>query len=97
MVFIKLEESGYIYFEIFMFYFSLPKGRTIHQELLMNRFHTYRNVSALPGKRSGVAGHTGNKERPRAPALVGEKKSQITSKKGEQRFCPGIGLTQGLR
>ena len=97
MVFIKLEESGYFYFEIFVFYFSLPKGRTIHQELLMNRFSTYRNVLALPGKRSGVVGHTGNQQRPRTPVLIGDKRAKLTSKEGEQRFCLGTGLTQGLR
>ena len=39
--------------------FSLPKGTTIHQELLMSRFSTERNVLALPGKKEQDGGVDG--------------------------------------
>lgn len=83
MVFIKLEESGYIYFEISVFYFSLLKGSTIHQELEMNRFSPYRNTLALPGKRSAVVGQKGGTgSSPGLHLLLGDKRAQ---RPGERR------------
>lgn len=95
MVFIKLEESGYIYFEIFVFYFSLLKGRTIHHELEMNRFSPYGNVLALPGKRSAGVGQTGNTHGPGLHLLFGDRRAQRPARKENRDPAQAVGLFKG--
>lgn len=96
MVFIKLEESGYIYFEIFVFYFSLLKGSTIHQELEMNRFSpVQKRVGTSRKEECGSRAERGNRLQPRAPPLLGGQKSPGTRRKENRDPGQAVGLFKG--
>ena len=77
--------------------FSLPKGMTIHQELLMSRFSTQRNVLALSGKTSRVVEWMGKGHDPTSWWRGGRGWGgcELPRKKEKEYFAQALGLLKG--
>ena len=97
MVFIKSEESGYIYFQTFVFlYFQFAK-RNDNPSRITDEQVQHREKCFGTSRKKTVAWWGGWAQSMIPALLVGSGESQVTRKKREVRFLPRHQASSGVK